>query len=225
MSDSRAAPKARLAEARVMLVFSPELVRGRDPLEALSAAAPFVDVVQVRPKALGGSGRTEARAALEWCRRVLELAARLSPPPAVLVNDRVDVAMALSGEGLCGVHLGRDDCPPAEARALLGEQAWIGLSTHSASEVAAAADEPVDYLGFGPVHPTATKGAERGLGPERAWLATEAATVPVFAIGGITALNVQALAPVRRVAVGAAILAAADPAAAARGLRELLLAG
>jgi thiamine-phosphate pyrophosphorylase len=134
----------------------------------------------------------------------------------VLVNDRVEVALALAHRGLAGVHLGQDDLPPSEARALLGPAALIGWSTHSPAQVALAEDMPVDYLGYGPIFASATKGVRAGQGAQAAWIAQAGARVPVFPIGGIDGINAAELAPVGRAAVSRAILADADPARAAR---------
>ena len=217
--------REQLQRARVMLVFTPGLATGRDPLEALSLVLDHVDVVQVRPKALGAvrAAPTEARAARDLCRAVLERTRAHPARPLVLVNDRVDVAERLAPEGVAGVHLGQDDAPWELARERLGPDALIGLSTHDMEQVALADDAGVDYLGFGPTFRTATKGYDRGLGPERAWIASEASSHPVFAIGGIDHSNVQDLATVGRVAVGSALLSAPSPARAARELRSLLL--
>ena len=158
---------AQLARARVMLLFSPELCGGRAPLDVLAAALPYVDVVQVRTKPAGVLAPSPAPARLcwEWSLRVLDLArAPRTPPFVLLVDDRADVARALREQGVAGVHLGQDDMPCAAAREFLGPAALIGYSTHDMRQVAAALDEPVDYLGFGPVHATRTKGYERGLG-------------------------------------------------------------
>lgn len=207
-----------------MLLFTPELCGPRDPMEVLDAALGFVDVVQVRPKAPGSHAPCTAREAFDWCIRVLDLlAAKPDLEVAVLVNDRVDVAKALLDRGCDGVHLGQDDCPARLARALLGEDAWVGISTHDARQVAATWDLPVDYLGFGPIHASSTKGYERGLGVESAWIAAEGAGRPVFPIGGIDATNIGDLTRIGRAAVGSAILAAEDPSKAARELRDLLV--
>ena len=80
----------------------------------------------------------------------------------------------------------------------------------------------MNYLGFGPMFPTATKGYERGLGPETAWVADTASALPVFPIGGIDATNAAELARVGRAAVSAAILDAEDPGRAAREIRDQL---
>jgi thiamine-phosphate pyrophosphorylase len=205
-----------------MGVFTPATLPAGEELERLLAAAPFLDVVQVRVKEPDRTdGPSPARALLEWTERVL--AALPKERPLVIVNDRPDVARALRALGCDGVHVGQDDAAPRAVRAFLGSELLIGLSTHDARQVAAAQDEPVDYLGFGPVFPSATKGYEQGRGPEYAWAAAEASALPVFAIGGIDTTNAQELDNVGRAAVGAAIFAASDPAAAARELAELLV--
>lgn len=215
--------REQLATARLYLIFVPGLCGERSE-EVLSELLPLVDVVQVRPKPLARvDAVTEARPALEWSKKVLDLCAGLGEDaPLVIVNDRVDVALALRESGIAGVHLGQDDMPPGEARGVLGEELLIGLSTHDAAQVVQAGEEPVDYLGFGPAFPTATKGYEEGQGPERVWVADAAAGVPLFAIGGIDLTNASDLAPVRRVAVGSALLSSDAPARDARQLRVLL---
>lgn len=214
--------RARLARARLMLLFTPELcARGCEPLAVLGRALPYLDVIQVRLKE-PGLALGPARATCDWARRVLALVARERSDALVLVNDRVDVAATLAPEGLAGVHLGADDAPPELARALLGPEPLIGLSTHGAADVTRAEELPVDYLGFGPVHPTATKGYARGLGAEAAWIAAQASSRPLFPIGGIDATNAGELAEIGRAAVSRAILEAADPRQAARELAALL---
>lgn len=211
-----------LAGARLMLVFTPAACGERDPADALERALPAVDVVQVRVKP-AGAGPSPARETLEWTRRALALCECLGrAAPLVIVNDRVDVAEALADEGCAGVHLGQGDTPPTGARELLGANALIGLSTHDARQVVRSQELPVDYLGFGPIHPTRTKGYGRGLGSEAAWIASEACALPLFPIGGIDAQNAGELAPVGRAAVSSAILAAADPERAAEAIRRSL---
>ena len=216
--------RARLADARILLVFTPDACGPNDPQAVLEALIAEVDIVQVRPKSLGADApRTSAADAVAWCRKALNLAWACGDDAAlVMVNDRVDVACALAQDGLAGVHLGQDDCDPAVARSELGETPLIGLSTHDARQVALASEEPVDYLGFGPTFATTTKGYPEGLGPERAWIAAGAAGVPLFPIGGIELANINQLATIGRAAVGSALLAAPDPVNVARQLRRLL---
>lgn len=214
----------RLFAARLMLIFTPELCGKRDPLELLEALAGDVDIVEVRPKPLAkGSNPTiaadpaaGARATFELASQVIDLFADRADAPLVLVNDRVDVALALAGKGCAGVHLGQADLPPREARALLGEAPLIGLSTHDVAQVVLAGELPVDYLGFGPIWATASKGYSRGLGPEAAWVASTGSPLPLFPIGGIDATRAGELEHVGRAAVGSGLLAAADPVGAAR---------
>lgn len=214
--------RARLERARLMLLFTPELCpAGSEPLAILERALPHLDVIQVRIKE-PGLGTAPARSTCDWARHVLALVARRESDALVLVNDRVDVAATLANEGLAGVHLGADDAPPELARELLGPHALIGLSTHSARDVTRAEGLPVDYLGFGPVHPSETKGYARGLGSEAAWIAAQASARPLFPIGGIDATNAGELAAIGRAAVCRAILGAADPREVARELAELL---
>lgn len=236
MPDTTRSFRAQLGDARLLLIFTPEAVRGGDPMERLSALLPHVDIVQVRPKPVASEVKSglsadppaEARATFEWTERVLELLKCTDlaeeDRPLVMVNDRVDVAMALADSGCAGVHLGEGDLPPAEARAMLPEELLIGLSTHDMEGVVKSHDEPVDYLGFGPVFASQTKGYADARGPERAWVASEAASVPVFAIGGVTTANASELNSVGRVAVASALLSAADPAAEAESLRVALSA-
>ncbi len=110
-----------------------------------------------------------------------------------VVNDRVDIAIA---SGADGVHLGQEDLPPQDARAIARKKVEdrhfvIGYSTHNAEQVKAAANMPVDYLGFGPVYATSTKqDPDPVCGLETLQQAVElAGTTPVVAIGGITADN------------------------------------
>lgn len=216
--------RGRLARARLVLLFTPDLAGAGDPIAALEAAAPWVDVVQVRPKPLGGDSRApcEARATHAWAERVLALDSIRRIGVLVTVDDRVDVAAALWERGLAGVHVGRDDMPADAARALLGAGLLIGLSTHDLDQVVDADDAPVDYLGFGPTYATRTKGYARGHGPEACWIAAQGSSKPLFPIGGIDVENAGELTRVGRAAVGSAILAAPDPARAARAIRAAL---
>jgi thiamine-phosphate pyrophosphorylase len=222
--------RLRLADARLMLIFTPELCGERDPATVLAEVLGEIDVIQVRAKSRAirsVSGIAEdpaagARATFELACSVLEIVARHPRKPLVLVNDRIDVAMALRERGIAGVHLGRSDLPPREARDLLGEAPLIGLSTHDAIEVVHANEEPIDYVGFGPIYPTSTKSYGEGLGPEAAWVADTGSTVPLFPIGGIDLSRAAEIGTVGRAAVGSGILAAEDPAATAREIARLL---
>jgi len=214
--------RQRLRDARLMLLLTPAASR-HEPRELLAAVRDAVDIVQVRPKPVGESAApAPARACLELTRLALEVLGTGEDSPLVIVDDRVDVARVLWDEGAAGVHLGQDDAPPRAARDVLGPAPLIGLSTHDLKQVVLAGEEPVDYIGFGPIGATGTKGYTEGLGPELAWVASVAAPGPLFPIGGIDGTNVDGLAEVGRAVVGAAILDAEDPGAAARALGRAL---
>jgi thiamine-phosphate pyrophosphorylase len=105
----------------------------------------------------------------------------------VVVNDRADIARLSHA---AGVHLGQEDLAPAAARALVGSDAIVGLSTHTLAQVDAAVRQPVSYLAIGPVFGTATKATgHAAIGLDlvgRAAAHARARGLPLVAIGGIT---------------------------------------
>lgn len=102
----------------------------------------------------------------------------------ILVNDRVDIALAAAADG---VHLGQEDLPPHIARTILGPQAIIGYSTHSMEQAVAANTFPVDYIAIGPVFATQTKlNPSPVVGLELVAQASVQIAKPLVAIGGIT---------------------------------------
>ena len=137
-----------------------------------------------------------------------------------LVNDRVDVALALDADG---AHVGQDDLPADLARALLGSQRLLGVSAATPDEARAAQAAGADYVGTGTVYPTGTK-ADAGAPVGLARLAdvARAVTIPVVAIGGIGPGRAGPCIAhgAAGVAVISAIVAQPDPAAAARQLRQ-----
>ena len=139
-----------------------------------------------------------------------------------LMNDRPDLALACEADG---VHLGQDDAPVEEVRALVGERMAIGLSTHSPEQIASAEKSSADYYAVGPVHETPTKPGRPAVGLELVHHAASVASKPWFAIGGIDPANAAdvAAAGATRVVVVRAIRDARDPAAAARALRAALV--
>jgi thiamine-phosphate pyrophosphorylase len=138
----------------------------------------------------------------------------------LILNDRPDLVPAAGADG---VHVGQDDTPVARARALVGPERVVGLSTHSPAQIDAAAAEPeIDYIGVGPVHATPTKPGRPAVGLDLVRYGSAHAVTPFFAIGGIDAGNVAAVreAGATRIAVVRAITDARDPEAAARALRS-----
>ena len=186
--------------------------------EVVSAAiAAGVTLVQLRDKNI------DARPMLALGRRLLEL---LRPAGiGLIVNDRIDVALALDA---AGVHIGQQDMPYAEARRQLGPTKIIGVSVGSESEARQAAGWDVDYVGVGPVYPTATKpDAGMALGADETARLARISGHRAVAIGGIDVTNAAALyaASLEGVAVISAICAAPDPGAAAREFVRLMREG
>jgi len=134
-----------------------------------------------------------------------------------IMNDRADLAVACDADG---VHLGQDDILPADARKILGEGKWIGLSTHSLSQVRQAVDWAVDYIGVGPVFPSVTKTFSEYVGVELLEQLSREIEIPSFAIGGIDAQNVSQIvaAGFRRIAVSSAVIQARSVKGAAEKL-------
>jgi len=172
-------------------------------------------VLQVRVKPRGG--RSDAADLV----RIARMARRIcdNAGAALIVNDRVDVALAVEADG---VHLGQTDLPVAEARRISGEL-WIGVSTHDLAQVRAACDAGADYLGFGPVFTTTTKrdpDPVQGIEGLRAAVAV-AVGRPVVAIGGIRADTVADIyaAGAHAICAISAVNDTRDPGDAARQFR------
>lgn len=187
--------------------------RGVDAVVA-AALANGVTLVQLRDK------NVDARPMLALGRRLLEL---LRPAGiALIVNDRIDVAQALDADG---VHIGQQDIPYPEARRLIGPTKIVGLSVGSEAEAREAAGWDVDYVGVGPVHPTATKqDAGNALGAAETARLARIAGHRAVAIGGIDAVNAAPLyaAGLEGVAIISAICSARDPGLATRQLAEAM---
>jgi len=197
-------------QLRLMVLTDPVLFKGRDPVTLCrSAVRGGATIIQVRWKDGAAS-------------EVLQLAQALvsALPVPVLVNDRVDIALAA---GAAGPHRGQDDAPLDRLRPYVPPGFLLGVSVGTVDEAARARSWPADYWSVGPCFPTANKpDAGPALGPdgfaELARLAPEG--VPVIGIGGITAANAAEIvrAGAAGVAVIGAVLGAPDPEAAARAL-------
>jgi len=189
------------------------LVIDAEPAERVCAAALAggVDIVQLREKSAPDG---EIVAAGRRLRALCDEHGAL-----LIVNDRPDLALECGADG---VHVGQDDEPVERARALVGEDMLVGISTHSPEQIEAALGSSADYLGVGPVYATPTKEGRAPVGlelVERA--AAHAGAKPWFAIGGIDRSNVRdvAGAGAERIAVVRAIRDAGDPRTAAASLR------
>ena len=190
----------------------------------IASASPVTQPLEVfvRSAVSGGVGMLQLREKQMTDLELLTVAQRYSAACKTcdipfIVNDRLDIALACGAEG---VHLGQDDMPAADARKIAGEHFIIGLSTHTPEQIEAAARQPVDYIGVGPIWETPTKPGRPPVGVELVRYATEHARQPFFAIGGIDAHNAGAIveAGARGISVARWISMAADPAAAAASL-------
>jgi thiamine-phosphate diphosphorylase len=205
--------RERLRTARLYFVCEAR-PGGEDPEALLRAALNGgVDIVQLREKELD---RAEIERSAATFRRVCDIYSAL-----FIVNDDPDLARSCDADG---VHVGQDDASAGEARELLGADAIIGLSTHSDSQLEAAAEAPVDYVSVGPVWETPTKEGRPGVGLELVSHAARNAPRPFFAIGGIDPSNAGQVveAGAHRLGVVRAIRDAEAPAAAAESLRAAL---
>jgi thiamine-phosphate diphosphorylase len=188
------------------------LTKGR-PLEAVVDAALHggAKAIQLREKDLS------ARDLYGLARRLLPIARGRGA--ALLVNDRIDLALALP---LDGVHLARTSLPPAEARGVLGPGRLIGVSCHSIQE-AIEAEGAADFIVLGPLFSTPSK-APYGppIGLERLREVRRHVRLPILGIGGIDVSNAAAVmeAGADGVAAISAVMAADDPAAAVRSLLQ-----
>lgn len=204
----------RLTAARLYLV-TDATPGGRPLLEVLEPAlAAGVDLFQLRAKTADDA--TILRAA------AVARAACTAAGALFVVNDRPDLAVAARADG---VHVGQDDDSVAAARAIVGPDVFVGLSTHSAAQVDAAlattGDARPDYIAVGPIHATPTKPGRPAVGLEPIRHAARVATLPWFAIGGIDEETVGEVvaAGAARIVVVRAIAEAADVAGVTRRLR------
>jgi thiamine-phosphate pyrophosphorylase len=109
----------------------------------------------------------------------------------LIMNDRADLCLAA---GFDGVHLGQDDLSVEGARRVLGDKLWVGVSTHVAEQVRAAAAAPVDYVAVGPVFATRSKrNPDPVIGLEGVGVARQLTSKPLVAIGGITRDNCRSV--------------------------------
>jgi thiamine-phosphate pyrophosphorylase len=196
-----------LDELKLCLVTDRSGTRGRDLVEVVAAClAAGLPAVQVREKDLSAADL----AAL--CRRILAL----RPAPFLIVNDRVDVAVAVGAGGVQRTHA---SLSVADLRAVADRRVRVGASVHALDEARDAAAQGADWIVFGPVYDTPSKrryGAPQGLAElERV---AAAVPIPVIAIGGITPDRVGEVrrAGAHGVAAISAILFADDPGAATK---------
>lgn len=138
----------------------------------------------------------------------------------LIINDSVEVALRCGAQG---VHVGQSDMGAARAREMLGEDKWIGVSARTLEEARLAEEQGADYLGVGAVYSTSTKLDALAVSHETLRQICSTVSIPVVAIGGISADNLLSLrgSGIAGVAVVSAIFAQPDIEAATRTLRRL----
>lgn len=203
----------RLADARLYV-----LVDGRESLADFERLVRTlidagVDALQLRDKHLAD------RPLLERAQKLRSMTC--GTKTLMIVNDRPDLALLADADG---VHVGQEELTVADVRRVVGPRMLVGVSTHSLDQARQAVLDGANYIGVGPVFPSGTKQFTAFPGPEFATQVAAELRLSAFAIGGIGPSNLaEVLATgIGRVAVGAAVCEAPDPAAVVRALKALL---
>lgn len=173
-------------------------------------------MVQLREKSLPASRVYDL--ALE-----LKEALKCSSSP-LLINDRVDIAMAIGADG---VHLGQNGLPVGTVRRLVGHAMLIGVSAHSLEEALKAEEAGADYILFSPIFPTTCKPGAAPKGVAALIKILREVKIPVIPLGGINKHTLPEITRcgVTNAAVMSAILTADDPKQATAELKEILTGG
>mgnify|MGYP001765293534 CR=1 FL=1 len=209
-------PRPQLRRGLYLILTNP--VAGYEILTEMAVEA-NLPAVQFRPKARPGQPPDDAE--LLRTARALRAITRGSST-LFIVNDRPDLAVECDADG---VHVGQTDLAPREARRRVGEHRLVGLSTHNLLQVDAAANEPIDYVGFGPLYATNSKAnPDPVVGPDQLARAAGLARHPIVAIGGLTPERILALDPAsfRCAAVIRAVTEADHPLQAMRRIQHIL---
>ncbi len=183
------------------------------PLMTRLLVAGGVDVLQLRAKKLG-------KPEIEKLARAMLPVTHAAGVPLV-INDHLDVAAAVGSDG---VHIGQGDGTVAAARAVVGTDCFVGKSTHSLAQAAAAQEEGADYIGFGPLYATGTKPDYVPIGLSDISEAHRRVSVPIFCIGGVSEARLPEIlaAGATRVVIVSAFLQAADVSEAVRRVKRII---
>jgi thiamine-phosphate pyrophosphorylase len=207
-------------DLRLYAIVDPENTGGHDLVDlARAVAAGGATLVQLRDK-VSDTAQMIAKA------RAIKVALAPFGVP-LIVNDRVDVALAAQADG---VHVGQEDMAVEGAREMLGPAPFIGLSIRTVEQAAAAPLALLDYVGIGGVHSTTSKASGKspigldGLRKVVQVFRDRIGNFPTCGIAGITAQNAEAViaAGADGVSVISALSHAPDPQAAARELRAMV---
>lgn len=199
------------------LVTDRSLSLGRSTVEIVGQAIKGgISCVQLREK------HCDTREFIEEARAVRHLLTQKSPRIPLIINDRLDVALAVGADG---IHLGQKDMELADARRLAGENLIIGISAESVDDALRAEQQGADYIGISPVYTTPTKtDTATPLGLEGVSAIRAAVSLPLVGIGGIGLANAAAViqAGADGIAVVSAIVSARCPQTAAQQLRQAI---
>ena len=202
--------KKSLKNWRLYVITDPQAIGRRSILDVVKEAVEGgASVIQLRDKKA-----SDARL-VKTAKSLLKLTRPKGIP--LIINDRIRVAK-LSGAD--GVHLGQEDESLEKARAILGDRAIVGRSTHSEAQAIEAQEEGFDYIGIGPVFKTPTKPAYMPVGLKLVRFVAKDLRVPFVAIGGIDGTNIGKVrkAGARTVAVVRAVMADPNPRRAVKNL-------
>ncbi|MBN1436031.1 MAG: thiamine phosphate synthase [Sedimentisphaerales bacterium] len=210
----QSACRGRFSGVQLYVLLTEEYCNGNILDVCQAALDGGADCIQLREK--NKSDRELLALADEVCRLCKQAGALF------FMNDRVDLAVLARADG---VHLGQDDISVAEARQVAGDNMIVGKSSHNMDEALAAVAEEPDYLAFGAIFGSATKPSVDRCGVDRLREVSQVVTIPIVAIGGITAGNAgQAIeSGATSVAVCQAVISADDVESAARELKSRFL--
>ncbi|MDD5260346.1 MAG: thiamine phosphate synthase [Methylacidiphilales bacterium] len=204
----------RLAAARLYAILDAAY---SDPARWPDLAAKIIrggaGVIQVRAK------KASASQVLEWAQSIRNITRENKVP--LIINDHPGIVRICDADGC---HVGQDDLPLEQVRALIGPEKVAGKSTHSLEQALAAREDGADYIGFGPIFATPTKPDYAPIGAEIIRAMSGQISVPAFCIGGIKKENVAQLKELgaQRVVIVSGLLQAGDPESYARDVLERL---
>jgi thiamine-phosphate pyrophosphorylase len=204
----------RLVLPRLYVILDSSLLKNPPERASNEFAEAGVQLMQYREKS------RPARDFLRISQQIIKCAGKYEA--SVIVNDRPDIAMLA---GAAGVHVGQDDLRPEQARAIVGNQKLVGVSTHTLEQFQGAAETSADYIAVGPIFGTKSKSnPDPVVGLEFIKRVRPLTTKPIVAIGGITLDTAQSViaAGADCVAVISDIVCAASPPDRARQYLEAL---
>jgi thiamine-phosphate pyrophosphorylase len=215
--EAERAAVARLAGKTLARGLYLVLSEPRDGYEKLTELAVRAGLPAVQLRCKGA----DSRKFLELARAMRRITA--GSRTLLIINDRPDIALLADADG---VHVGQEDLSPQAVRRLIGPEKLLGLSTHNLDQVRDAGEEPVDYIGFGPLYPTASKARpDPVVGPQGLEAAADASRHPIVAIGGLNLPRIAGLTSksFHNVAVITAVTEADEPLAAITAIHQKCL--